>query len=105
MHQQPILLGTTKEGEEVKISVTKDSQSVYDKIKDFVKGYNDLMEEMWTDYMTNGKISPPTAIFLAKNWYGYKDVADVVVTPNNPLQDMNAEDARRRLIEEIPEEE
>lgn len=44
------LLGTTKEGEEVKISVTKDSQSVYDKIKDFVKGYNDLMEEMYTKY-------------------------------------------------------
>ena len=44
------LLGTTKEGEEIKISVTKDSQSVYDKVKDFVKGYNDLMEEMYTKY-------------------------------------------------------
>ncbi|MCR5203803.1 MAG: flagellar filament capping protein FliD [Lachnospiraceae bacterium] len=44
------LLGTTKEGEEIKISVTKDSQSVYDKVKDFVKGYNELMEEMYTKY-------------------------------------------------------
>lgn len=62
------------------------------------------MEEMWTDYMTNGKISPPTAIFLAKNWYGYKDIADVVVTPNNPLQDVDAETARKRLIEAIPDD-
>lgn len=71
---------------------------------DIVKKAYALMEELWTDYMTNGKISPPTAIFLAKNWYGYKDVADVVVTPNNPLQDMNAEDARKRLIDAIPAE-
>lgn len=44
------LLGATKEGEEIKISVTKDTQSVYDKVKDFVKGYNDLMEEMYKKY-------------------------------------------------------
>ena len=62
------------------------------------------MEEMWTDYMTNGKISPPTGIFLAKNWYGYKDVADVVVTPNNPLQDMRPDDAKQRLLDAIPED-
>ena len=43
------LLGTTGD-EEVKISVTKDSQAVYDKVKDFVKGYNELMEEMYTKY-------------------------------------------------------
>ena len=71
---------------------------------DIIKKAYSLMEELWTDFMTNGKISPPTAIFLAKNWYGYKDVADVVVTPNNPLQDMNAEDARKRLIDAIPAE-
>ncbi|MBR5177338.1 MAG: flagellar filament capping protein FliD [Lachnospiraceae bacterium] len=43
------LLGTTGD-EEVKISVTKDSQAVYDRVKDFVKGYNELMEEMYTKY-------------------------------------------------------
>lgn len=44
------LLGTTKEGEEINISVTKDSQAVYDKIKDFVKGYNELMTQMYEKY-------------------------------------------------------
>ena len=43
------LLGTTGD-EEVKISVTKDSQAVYDRVKDFVKGYNELMEEMYKKY-------------------------------------------------------
>ena len=69
---------------------------------DIVKKAYDVMEEMWTDYMQYGKISPPTGIFLAKNWYGYKDVADVVVTPNNPMQDLDAENARKRLTEAIP---
>lgn len=69
---------------------------------DIIKKAYAVMEEMWTDYMQYGKISPPTAIFLAKNWYGYKDIADVVVTPNNPLQDLGSEEARKRLIDAIP---
>jgi flagellar hook-associated protein 2 len=43
------LQGTTG-GEELKISVTKDSQAVFDKVKEFVKGYNELMEEMYNKY-------------------------------------------------------
>lgn len=69
---------------------------------DIIKKAYDIMEEMWTDYMQYGKISPPTAIFLAKNWYGYKDVADVIVTPNNPMQDLDAATARKRLVDAIP---
>jgi len=69
---------------------------------DIIKKAYGMLEEMWVDYMQNGKISPPTAIFLAKNFFNYKDVADVVVTPNNPMQDLNAEDARKRLTEAIP---
>ena len=63
-----------------------------------------MIEEQWADYMQNGKINPASGIFLAKNWYGYKDVADVVVTPNNPMQDMDAETARKRLVDAIPAE-
>lgn len=61
-----------------------------------------LMEEIWYDLMQNGKINPGSGIFLGKNMFGYKDVADVVVTPNNPMQDMNADDARKRLVDAIP---
>ena len=69
---------------------------------DIIKKAYGMLEEMWVDYMQNGKISPPTAIFLAKNFFNYKDVADVVVTPNNPMQDLDAENARKRLTEAIP---
>ena len=58
------------------------------------------MEEMWTDYMQYGKISPPTAIFLAKNWYGYKDVADVVVKPNNPYDAASKEELAKKYLAE-----
>jgi len=61
-----------------------------------------LMEEVWYDMMQNGRINPASGIFLAKNMFGYRDVADVVVTPNNPLQDMNAEEARKRITDAIP---
>lgn len=71
---------------------------------DIIKKAYTVMEEMWVDYMQNGKISPPTAIFLAKNFFGYRDVADVVVTPNNPLQGLDDEQARRRIMDSIPPE-
>lgn len=61
-----------------------------------------LMEEIWYDLMQNGKINPGSGIFLGKNMFGYKDVADVVVTPNNPMQDMDPDAARKRLIDAIP---
>jgi hypothetical protein len=70
---------------------------------DIIKKAYGVLEEMWVDYMQNGKISPPTAIFLAKNFFNYKDVADVVVTPNNPLQDLNDDQAKKRIMEAIPE--
>lgn len=63
-----------------------------------------LMEEIWYDLMQNGKINPGSGIFLGKNVFGYKDVADVVVTPNNPMQGLDADTARKRLVEGIPDE-
>ena len=69
---------------------------------DIIKKACAFIEEMWADYMLNGKLNPASGIFLAKNWYGYKDVADVVVTPNNPMQDLDADAARKRLVDAIP---
>ena len=62
-----------------------------------------FIEEIWADLMLNGKINPASGIFLSKNWFDYKDVADVVVTPNNPLQNLDEEAARKRIIEALPE--
>ena len=43
------LKGTTA-GSNVTITVTNDSEGVYNKIKDFVKSYNELMKEMYDKY-------------------------------------------------------
>ena len=44
-----------------------------------------VLEELWTDYMQNGLVNPVSGIFLGKVMFGYKDVQDYVITPNNPL--------------------
>ena len=42
-----------------------------------------VLEELWEDYMLNGKINPVSAIFLGKNqWQGYQDKQELVLTPN-----------------------
>ena len=46
-----------------------------------VKAYN-VLEELWEDYMLNGKINPVSGIFLGKNNFSYVDKQDVVLTPN-----------------------
>lgn len=69
---------------------------------DTIKKAMVLMEEIWYDMMQNGRINPASGIFLAKNMFGYKDVADVVVTPNNPLQNLDADQARKRITDAIP---
>lgn len=64
-----------------------------------------LIEDAWTKLEADlvnrvqvGAISPPSGIFLLKNWFGYKDVQDVVVTPKNPLGELqNPEELRRRI--------
>lgn len=43
------LLGTTGD-EEINISVSKDSQAVVDRVKEFLKGYNELMTQMYEKY-------------------------------------------------------
>ena len=44
-----------------------------------------VLEELWTDYMQNGLVNPVSGIFLGKVMFGYKDVQDYVITPNQPL--------------------
>lgn len=46
-----------------------------------LKAY-DTLEELWEDYMLNGKINPVSGIFLAKNHWGYADKQEYVLTPN-----------------------
>lgn len=54
---------------------------------DLIKKAHKVMENLWENYMNNGKINPVTGIFMGKNQFGYQDKSEVVLTPNNPLGD------------------
>lgn len=62
------------------------------------KAYS-LLEVLWENYSSNGKINPVMAIFLAKNNYGYQDKTEYVLTPN-PQQDSDydADSIRKRYL-------
>ena len=63
-----------------------------------------MMENMWENYMQNGKINPVSGIFLGKNNFGYQDKTEYVVTPNtNPDSDYSTEDIRKRYAIDSPE--
>ena len=68
---------------------------------DAIKKAYGFLEELWEDFMMNGKVSPPNGIFIGKNHFNYKDVQDVVIAPqNNGDQDMSAEDIAKRYLED-----
>jgi hypothetical protein len=73
--------------------------------RNLIKKARAILEELWEDYMLNGKINPVTGIFLGKNHFGYKDQQEVVVTPQTPLgEQTSAEELRDKYIKGLPEE-
>ena len=58
-----------------------------------------LLENLYENYMQNGKINPVAGIFLGKNNYGYRDTSEYVVTPNTRgNEDYSAEDIRKKYL-------
>lgn len=65
---------------------------------DAIKKAYKIMENMWENYMQNGKINPVSGIFLGKNNFGYQDKQEMVLTPNtNPEAKYNVDDIKKRL--------
>lgn len=73
-------------------------------VRNVLKRARAINEQLMSQMMANGKINPVVGIFLLKNSHGYKDQQDVVITPNNPLESEDPEQARKRYIEALPEE-
>lgn len=62
-----------------------------------------ILEELWEDYMQNGKVNPVSGIFLGKITFGYKDVQDYVITPNQPLgQDGDPATMAKKYVQALP---
>lgn len=41
-----------------------------------------MLEELWEDYMLNGKVNPVSGIFLGKSMFGYREQQEIILTPN-----------------------
>lgn len=68
-------------------------------VTDLIKKAYLLMENLWENYMVNGKINPVSGIFLGKNNYGYQDKTEYVVTPNvQQDNDYDPEAIRQRYL-------
>ena len=73
-------------------------------VRNVLKKARQINELLMSSMMTEGKINPVVGIFLLKNSHGYKDQQDVVITPNNPLESEDPEQARKKYIEALPED-
>lgn len=69
-----------------------------------IKKAVDILQEMWWDYGLNGKCNPASWIFIGKNAFSMRDEQQVVITPNTPLQNMDAGEARKKIMDAIPTE-
>ena len=68
---------------------------------DLIRKAVQILEDLWVDYMQNGKVNPASGIFLGKNMFQYKDTQDVVFTPQNNVEDdLSAEDITRRYLDD-----
>ena len=63
-----------------------------------IKKAHSLLENLWENYSTNGKINPVTAIFLGKNNFGYQDKTEYVVTPNVQQDNYDPDSIRQRYL-------
>ena len=84
---------------EIRTDVQDRNQDLPTPTRDLIKRAYKLMENLWENYMQNGKINPVSGIFLGKNNFGYQDKTEYVVTPNTHSDsDYNAEDIRARYL-------
>lgn len=69
---------------------------------DVIKRAYDFLQNLWENYMENGKINPVSGIFLGKNNFGYQDKTEYVLTPNQNHDDYDADSIRKRY--ELPDD-
>lgn len=71
-----------------------------DGMRDIVKNAKDMIAAMEAELARDGEINSTVYIFRAKNYFGMTDKQEVVVTPNNGLQEQpNAQ----QIIDNLPQ--
>lgn len=68
----------------------------------YIKKAYVLLENLWENYMLNGKVNPVVGIFLGKNNYGYQDKTEYVVSPNTQNEEeYDVNDIKKRYATTI----
>lgn len=74
-------------------------QNLRPEVATLIKKAYTIMEQLWEQYMTGGKINPVTGIFLAKNNFNYVDKQEHVLTPNvEDTSTYNVDEIRNRYV-------
>lgn len=71
--------------------------------QDMIKKAKEILASIDAELVSAGKIPQITYIFRAKNFFGLTDKQELVVTPNNPMDSLNADEARERLSSGLPD--
>lgn len=67
---------------------------------EFVKKVQRICSMYREEMMLDNRVNPAVGIFWQKNYDGFRDQQEVVLTPNNPLGDeKSAEELRQKYIE------
>lgn len=71
--------------------------------QDIIKKAKEILASIDAELVSAGKIPQITYIFRAKNFFGLTDKQELVVTPNNPMETLDADEARQRLASGLPD--
>lgn len=67
--------------------------------KQIIDVYYGMLEELYEDYMMNGKVNPVSGIFMGKNHFGYEDKKEISVEPKQKFDnDINPNDVRDKYL-------
>ena len=73
-------------------------------VRNALKKGREINEYLMAQLMQNGRINPVTGIFLLKNNFSYADEQQIVITPNNPMNNGDPAQARSRYVQALPED-
>lgn len=77
-----------------------------DSRKQIINIYYGMLEELYEDYMMNGKVNPVSGIFMGKNHFGYEDKKEISVQPKSNFDEsINPDDVRDKYIESAVDDE
>lgn len=62
--------------------------------------YYGLLEELYEDYMMNGKVNPVSGIFMGKNHFGYQDKQEISIKAKQQFNDdIDPEEVKQKYLE------